>query len=142
MIYFIWFANALVYYGLSLNTNDLNGNPFWNFFLLGAVEVPAYLTCMYVVKVYGHKRTLLTTMVGAGVGCLAAISIDCMFTGQGLAKMSNVLSTPRQLLHGNGICNGGQILCDQFFCDHLRVLCANLSNCTEDHWSGIEFYCG
>ncbi len=77
MIYFIWFANSLTYYGLSLNTNDFVGDPFVNFFLLGAVEVPAYLACMYVVKRFGHKKTLLVTMVGAGLGCLAAISINC-----------------------------------------------------------------
>lgn len=76
MIYFIWFANSLTYYGLSLNTNDFVGDPFVNFFLLGAVEVPAYLACMYVVKRFGHKKTLLVTMVGAGLGCLAAISIN------------------------------------------------------------------
>ena len=80
MIYFIWFANSLVYYGLSLNTNDFVGDPFVNFFLLGAVEIPAYLACMYVVKRFGHKKTLLVTLVGAGIGCLAAISIDCKST--------------------------------------------------------------
>src|SRR5699024_3894930 len=76
MVWFIWFANSLVYYGLSLNTNDFVGDPFVNFFLLGAVEIPAYLLCIFAVKKFGHKKTLLVTLVGAGVGCLAAISIE------------------------------------------------------------------
>lgn len=79
MIYFIWFANSLTYYGLSLNTNDFVGDPFVNFFLLGAVEVPAYLACIFLVKKFGHKKVLLVTLIGAGLGCLAAISIDCKF---------------------------------------------------------------
>ncbi len=46
---FAWFVNSLVYYGLSLNTNSLAGDPYLNFFLSGAVEIPAYIVSTAVV---------------------------------------------------------------------------------------------
>lgn len=73
MIYFLWFCNSLIYYGLSLNTNDWNGDPFINFLLLGLVEFPAYIGCMYLVPLFGHRRALMVTLMGAGIGCLLSI---------------------------------------------------------------------
>ena len=35
--------NSLVYYGLSLSSSSLAGDPYLNFFISGAVEVPAYI---------------------------------------------------------------------------------------------------
>ena len=40
---FNWCVNSLVYYGLSLNSSNLAGDPYLNFFISGAVEVPAYI---------------------------------------------------------------------------------------------------
>jgi OCT family organic cation transporter-like MFS transporter 4/5 len=34
-LFFCWFVNALVYYGLSLNSTSLSGGVFLNFFFLG-----------------------------------------------------------------------------------------------------------
>lgn len=47
-IYLTWFVTAFVYYGLSLNTNNLGGNPYYNFLVSGAVEFPAYVLCIIV----------------------------------------------------------------------------------------------
>ncbi|CAG2117590.1 unnamed protein product, partial [Medioppia subpectinata] len=67
------FVNAFIYYGLSLNTNNLGGNPFINFLLAGAVEFPAYALCIYLLKRYGRRWPLSAAMFGAGLGCLATI---------------------------------------------------------------------
>ncbi|KAJ6221775.1 hypothetical protein RDWZM_000320 [Blomia tropicalis] len=75
-IYFVWYANSLVYYGLSLNTNALAGNPFINFFLMGVIEIPAYVASIYLVKYYGNRSILIATCIGAGIGCWASISIN------------------------------------------------------------------
>lgn len=73
LVYLIWFANTLVYYGLSLNTGSLlpSGDAFLNFFLLGAVEVPAYLATLVIVRRFGCRRTLAATLLGAALGCWA-----------------------------------------------------------------------
>lgn len=44
-----WFANALVYYGLSLGTNSLEGNPFLNMFIMAVVELPSYVVTVYLM---------------------------------------------------------------------------------------------
>ena len=67
------FVNAFVYYGLSLNTNNLGGNPFINFLLAGAVEFPAYAISIYALKKYGRRMSLVCAMLGGGFGCLATI---------------------------------------------------------------------
>lgn len=42
-LFFSWFVNSGTYYGLSLGASNLGGNPYFNFFLAAAVEIPAYL---------------------------------------------------------------------------------------------------
>ncbi|XP_054167878.1 organic cation transporter protein-like [Oppia nitens] len=73
ILYFSWFVNALIYYGLSLNTNNLGGNPFINFLLAGAVEFPAYALCIYLLKQYGRRLPQSSAMLGAGISCLLTI---------------------------------------------------------------------
>lgn len=74
-VYYIWFANAFVYYGLAMNTNSLAGDPFVNFFLMGIIELPAYLASIYMVKYYGNKKVFIAMCIGAGIGCWASVAI-------------------------------------------------------------------
>ena len=43
-------TSALVYYGLSLNTGNLAGDPYMNFFFSGLVEIPAYTISAIVLQ--------------------------------------------------------------------------------------------
>ena len=67
LLYLTWAVNGFVYYGLSFNTNSLEGNPYVNFLLSGAVEVPAYVLCMYVLTKTGRKTSVVGSMIGAGL---------------------------------------------------------------------------
>ncbi len=49
-LFFSWFVNSGTYYGLSLSTSDLGGNPYFNFFLSAAVEIPAYLINLFLLN--------------------------------------------------------------------------------------------
>lgn len=69
-LYFIWFVNAFVYYGLSYNTNELAGDPFINFALSGAVEFPAYFLSIFAIRSLGRRNPLAGTMVIGGLACL------------------------------------------------------------------------
>lgn len=40
----------LSYFGLSFNMSGLYGNPFLNYFLSGAVELPAYFACWLAAR--------------------------------------------------------------------------------------------
>ncbi|KAM6954820.1 organic cation/carnitine transporter 2-like isoform 1-T1 [Lycodopsis pacificus] len=42
IMWFTWFSINVCYFGLSFNMSGLYGNPFLNYFLLSAVELPAY----------------------------------------------------------------------------------------------------
>ncbi|XP_053207814.1 organic cation transporter protein-like [Panonychus citri] len=73
VLYFSYFVNAFVYYGLSLNIGDLNGNLFINFFLAGLVEFPSYIITSFALKHIGRKTLLIYFMNGSGLSCLSTV---------------------------------------------------------------------
>ncbi|XP_022237072.1 organic cation transporter protein-like isoform X1 [Limulus polyphemus] len=73
--FFAWFVIAFVYYGLSLSTNDLGGDPYINFFVSGAVEFPSYAISIFVIKHLGRRIPLVVTMVLGGLACMLTIPI-------------------------------------------------------------------
>ena len=50
-----WLANALVYWGLSYNTNSLVGDPYLNYFLAATLELIAILSSNYLFDRVGRK---------------------------------------------------------------------------------------
>lgn len=74
LLYLTWMVTAFVYYGLSFNTNSLQGDPYINFFLSGIVEIPAYALTMYALRTRGgRKGSLVAAMIGAGLSFLLMI---------------------------------------------------------------------
>lgn len=69
---FCWITNALVYYGLSLNSVNLAGSKHINFMLVCAAEIPGYLITITVMQRIGRKWTLCGSMVICGLSCLAS----------------------------------------------------------------------
>mmetsp|Transcript_31576 Transcript_31576/g.79276 ORF Transcript_31576/g.79276 Transcript_31576/m.79276 type:complete len:399 (-) Transcript_31576:107-1303(-) len=67
---FIFVANSMVYYGLSLNVGSLGGSIYLNSFLSGLVEMPSYAFAQFSVEFFGRKRTLIFLNAMAGTGCL------------------------------------------------------------------------
>jgi OCT family organic cation transporter-like MFS transporter 4/5 len=75
ILFYIWFVNAFVYYGLSLNSANIGGDVFVNFIVGGLVEIPAYGFSIYIVIKLGRKLPLCIVMIGGGIACLLTISI-------------------------------------------------------------------
>jgi OCT family organic cation transporter-like MFS transporter 4/5 len=71
VLYFTWFVCTFAYYGFSLNTNDLGGDPFINFLISGAVEFPAYALAMVVIKRFGRRKPLILFLVIGGIASLS-----------------------------------------------------------------------
>ncbi|XP_012941146.2 organic cation transporter protein [Aplysia californica] len=69
-VWFNWLVNALVYYGLSLNTENLAGSPYLNFCVAGAVELPAYAICILLLNRVGRRWPLIISMYVGGVACI------------------------------------------------------------------------
>ncbi|XP_055954393.1 organic cation transporter protein [Patella vulgata] len=74
-ICFNWFVNALVYYGLSLNTENLAGDPYLNFCIAGAVEIPAYILCIVFLNKVGRRIPLVISMCVGGIACILSGTI-------------------------------------------------------------------
>lgn len=63
--------NALVYFGLSLNSVSLSGNKYFNFILVSLVEIPGYYLGLVVIDKYGRVAGFIGSMFLCGVTCIA-----------------------------------------------------------------------
>lgn len=72
----------MTYYGLSLNTGNLGGDFYMNFFLTGLVEFPAYTLAILFLDKIGRKICHMLSMVIGGGCCLATI-FSIIYGGDG-----------------------------------------------------------
>ena len=63
ILYFNWFANSFVYYGLTLNSGNLGGTIMVNFLLNGAMEIPAYAFSLWILLKRGRKVPYVSMML-------------------------------------------------------------------------------
>ena len=71
VLYFNWFANSFVYYGLTLNSGNLGGSYRLNFLINGLLEIPSYSLAMYFILKGGRKRPYITLLIVGGLALLA-----------------------------------------------------------------------
>jgi len=91
ILYFTWFANAYVYYGISLNIGVIGGNLFVNFALAGLIEVPSYLLTIYLFNYMGRKTITAYYMLAAGFCCLVISFFSYVVTVQALVLIFALL---------------------------------------------------
>ncbi|KAM9729296.1 organic cation/carnitine transporter 2-like [Menidia menidia] len=72
MCLILWMAINIGYFGLSLNTSNLSGDPFMNCFLSALSEVPAYIVSTLLLRKC-PRRALLSTFLVLGGGVLLLI---------------------------------------------------------------------
>lgn len=70
IVFYLWFVNAFMYYGISYNTNELAGDPILNFAMYGAIEIPAYISTSLAIHSKGRRNPLALVLVAAGVSYL------------------------------------------------------------------------
>jgi MFS transporter, OCT family, solute carrier family 22 (organic cation transporter), member 4/5 len=63
--------NALVYFGLSLNSVALSGNLYFNFVLVSLVEIPGYYMGLVAIDKYGRIAGFVGSMMLCGVTCIS-----------------------------------------------------------------------
>ncbi|XP_046846902.1 solute carrier family 22 member 15-like [Xenia sp. Carnegie-2017] len=69
----IWFATALVYYGISYSSVDIGGNRYLNFALTSIVELPSFILCMVIANKYFLKRCLSNCLQIVKLGTLSRL---------------------------------------------------------------------
>jgi OCT family organic cation transporter-like MFS transporter 4/5 len=73
IFWYSWMANALVYYGFSLNMSDFGGNFYITFFLSGVVELPASLFTAIALRYIGRRKLFSFFMLLITLSTLAVI---------------------------------------------------------------------
>ncbi|XP_074642198.1 organic cation transporter protein-like [Tubulanus polymorphus] len=107
ILFYIWFANSTAYYGLMLNVSTLAGNKYLNFFIMSAVDLPAYLLCMAILGKVGRKRPLSVFLLFGGLLCIAAAVVPHIMDAGNTAR---IISTVLALLGKFGIAGGFGVL--------------------------------
>jgi MFS family permease len=70
-----WFANEVVYVGLSYYGPSLGDNEYVSFFLSSAIEIPSYLTCWLMMDRWGRRWPLCLCMITSGICCVVTVFI-------------------------------------------------------------------
>ncbi|KAF4098123.1 solute carrier family 22 member 4 [Onychostoma macrolepis] len=70
----LWMAINVGYFGLSLNTTNLSGDPFLNCFLSAVTEVPAYIVSTLLLKSC-PRRPVLSAFLVIGGGFLLLVQL-------------------------------------------------------------------
>ena len=58
----IWFVMGMVYYGISLASDDLGGNMYRDFILTSLVEIPANILLIWACNRFGRKKSIMWSM--------------------------------------------------------------------------------
>eukprot|EP00058_Branchiostoma_floridae_P000228 XP_002585716.1 hypothetical protein BRAFLDRAFT_257702 [Branchiostoma floridae] len=106
LIFFNWLVITLVYYGLSLNTSNLGGDDYLNFFIGGVVEIPAYITSIYIVDTLGRPKTHAGYMMIGAVGCIVCPFLTAPF----LPERLNPLSVTMAMIGKFGVTAGFNLI--------------------------------
>ncbi|XP_056636575.1 organic cation transporter protein-like [Diorhabda sublineata] len=65
---FCWIVCAFQFYGLTLNSVTLvHGNSYLDFMLTALIEIPAYISCRYILDIFGRKKSLCGSYLITGV---------------------------------------------------------------------------
>uniref|UniRef100_A0A8C2CGL6 Solute carrier family 22 member 5 n=1 Tax=Cyprinus carpio TaxID=7962 RepID=A0A8C2CGL6_CYPCA len=70
----LWIAINIGYFGLSLNTTNLSGDPFLNCFLSAVTEMPAYIVSLLLLKSC-PRRPVLSAFLIIGGGFLLLLQL-------------------------------------------------------------------
>ena len=74
--YIIWFAHGFSYYGMGLNIGDIGGDLFINYFIFGAVDIPAFCFSIFMLTYVRRREYLFTAMSLSGACLLLTMAFD------------------------------------------------------------------
>ncbi|XP_021549025.1 solute carrier family 22 member 16 [Neomonachus schauinslandi] len=75
IVWLIWFTGCLGFYFFSLNSVNLGGNEYLNLFLMGAVEIPAYVFICWGMDSIGRRNILAFSLISGALLCGVVMAI-------------------------------------------------------------------
>ncbi|XP_027585329.1 solute carrier family 22 member 3 [Pipra filicauda] len=70
ILMYAWFASALIYQGLVMRLGIVGGNLYLDFFISGAVELPAAFLIIVTIDRVGRRLPFAISNIVAGIACL------------------------------------------------------------------------
>ncbi|NXI70425.1 S22A3 protein, partial [Anseranas semipalmata] len=70
ILMYAWFTSALIYQGLVMRLGIVGGNLYLEFFISGAVELPAALLILVTIDRIGRRLPFAISNIFAGIACL------------------------------------------------------------------------
>ncbi|XP_031468487.1 solute carrier family 22 member 3 [Phasianus colchicus] len=70
ILMYAWFTSALIYQGLVMRLGIVGGNLYLDFFISGAVELPAALLILITIDRIGRRLPFAISNIVAGIACL------------------------------------------------------------------------
>uniref|UniRef100_A0A8C8RJN9 Solute carrier family 22 member 3 n=1 Tax=Pelusios castaneus TaxID=367368 RepID=A0A8C8RJN9_9SAUR len=92
ILMYAWFTSALVYQGLVMRLGIIGGNLYLDFFISGAVELPAALLILLTIDRIGRRLPFAISNIVAGVACLitAFIPKDILWLKTSVATLGRL----------------------------------------------------
>ena len=69
-LFFAWTVVSMSFYGLSLNSHSLAGDPYLNFLLVSLVEIPGYTISYLGMEKLGRRFSMSSSLIVGGLACL------------------------------------------------------------------------
>lgn len=88
LITLVWYANAVPYYSIAFNLENLGGNPFVTFAIQAVMEAPANLLNIVLLNRVGRILPLFTAMIACSVCCFLYVPAHYFGEWQGLVLAS------------------------------------------------------
>lgn len=65
----------LAIYCLYLNMENLGLSIFMTQLMFGAIEIPAYLLCMWLLEIFGRRVLFISTLISGGLSCIFILTV-------------------------------------------------------------------
>lgn len=73
---FSWICCTFVYYGLTMHSVSISGNPYLNYIAVAFIEIPAFFVTYFILDRIGRKVTLSSSLLVSGIACVSFIFLD------------------------------------------------------------------
>lgn len=73
---FSWISCTFVYYGLSMHSVSISGNPYINYIAVSIIEIPAFFLTYLMLERIGRKVSLSSSLLVSGIACVTFIFLD------------------------------------------------------------------